>query len=202
MEDISPTTLKNFLHNGYSTVRLCTNNNIPGVEKIAAELAIDITRYMCGTVHPPINHYAPTMRRCVEEMLIKHEYLFNGMVNKLHITSDNVALTFHNVVNELFRDGAVNWGRVVSVYAFAGRLAKHLAMQKDSCSSDVIHTVSEICGSLVAHELKDWIEKQGGWASFEAYFPEADKVEKTVWQGLLFTAALGLGALATMVAAR
>ena len=39
-------------------------------------------------------------------------------------------------------------------------------------------------------------------ASFEAYFPEEDRVEKTVWQGLLFTAALGLGALATMVAAR
>ena len=164
MEDISPTTLKNFLNNGYNSMKVTqTNNNIPGVERIAAELAIDITRYMCGTGHKPINVYASTMRRCVEEMLVKHEYLFNGMVNKLHITSDNVALTFHNVVNELFRDGSVNWGRVVSVYAFAGRLAKHLVMHKENDTVEVIHTVSGICGSIVAHELKDWIEKQGGW---------------------------------------
>ena len=38
--------------------------------------------------------------------------------------------------------------------------------------------------------------------SFEEYFPEQDKMEKSVWQGLLVTAALGLGALATMVAVR
>ena len=38
--------------------------------------------------------------------------------------------------------------------------------------------------------------------SFEKYFPDKDKMEKTVWQGLLVTAALGLGALATMVAVR
>ena len=133
-------------------------------------------------------------------MLVKHEILFNGMVNKLHITRENVHLTFTNVVNELFRDGEINWGRVVSVYAFAGRLAKHL--HEEEKTSMAIQDIATICGEFVALDLGSWIEQQGGWDSFEKYFPDKDNVEKTVWQGLLVTAALGLGALATMVAVR
>lgn len=183
-------------------MKVLCHNNVPNVERIATELAIDIAQYMCGMGNRPINQYASTMRRCVQELLVKHEYLFNGMVNKLKVNTDNVTSTFHSVVGELFQDGAINWGRIVSVYAFAGRLSKHLAMQSESDTKEVIYKVAEVTGQIVAHKLKSWIETQGGWDSFLAYFPEEDRVEKTVWHGLLFTAALGLGALATMVAAR
>ena len=168
MEDISPTTIKNGFHsNGYPASRFGMkvpyNNNVPNVERIASELAIDISQFMCGMGKRPINQYASTMRRCVEDLLIKHEYLFNGMVKKLDVDMDNVELTLENVYAELFRDGAINWGRIVSVYTFAGRLAKHLAMSSDSKTKEVICKVSEVTGLIVASKLKKWIEQQGGW---------------------------------------
>ena len=172
------------------------------VERIAEELAMDISQYTCGTGQAPINKYASTMRRCVEEIMIKHEYLFNGMMKKLDVNMGNADSSFSKVVGEMLTDGDVNWGRVISVYAFAGRLAKHLVMQKNTETVEVIRKVSGICGSVVASNLKVWIEKQGGWESFVTHFPEEDHVEKSVWRGLVLTAALGLGALATMAASR
>jgi hypothetical protein len=162
MEDISPTSMKPLL-NGFSSRVSNNNKNIHNIARIGAELAIDNARYMCGTAHAPINRYAPTMRRCVEEMLIKHQYLFNGMVSKLDVNMDNISLTLNNVVEELFRDGAINWGRIVSVYAFTGRLAHHLVLQNNTNTENVIRKVSETCGLVVETKLKDWIEKQGGW---------------------------------------
>ena len=178
-----------------------TNKTSDNVERIA-ELAMDICQYMCSMNQAPINKYASTMRRCVEEMLIKHEYLFNGMMKKLNVNMGNADLSFKKVVGEMLADGDVNWGRVISVYAFAGRLAKHLVMQRNTKTTEVIRKVSEICGFVVVGNLKVWIKKQGDWESFLTHFPEEDHVEKSVWRGLVLTAALGLGALATMAATR
>lgn len=164
MADLSPSILKGWAFSPTAPeTSIPVIHDISQIERIAAELSIDIVVYSSGLKQQPVNKYALTMRRCVDEMLIKHEILFNGMVNKLHITRENVHLTFTNVVNELFRDGEINWGRVVSVYAFAARLARHLDGQNEDATA--IQNIATICGEFVAFDLGGWIEKQGGWVS-------------------------------------
>lgn len=165
MEDMSPTTFKSLLTGWIE--ESCSKNDIAHTNKIAVDLAVDTIEYVCGYNKPPHNRYALTMRRGVDDMLVKHEYLFNGMVNKLHITLDNLELTFENVMCELLRDDAMNWGRVISVYAFAARIAKHLIEANTYKEDTVLHKVAEICGIFVATKLRTWIEKQGGWVSME-----------------------------------
>jgi hypothetical protein len=66
------------------------------------------------------------MRRTVRELSNRHDIAFKGMVNKLKITETNAFPTFVSVVDEIFEDGQINWGRIVTVYTFAARLAQHL----------------------------------------------------------------------------
>jgi BCL2-like 1 (apoptosis regulator Bcl-X) len=196
-----------FLQNGFPNMKVFTSTTsskkVTTVQQIAAELGGDIASFMCGVSRGPINKYASTMRRCAQEISIKHEYLFNGMMSKLHLTMENVDVAFQQVVREMFaEDGDVSWERVVAIYAFAGRVAQHLLQQRNTKTAEVIRKVSDICGVVVAGKLQEWVDNQGGWESFLLHFPDEAATEKSVWRGLVLTAALGLGALATMAAAR
>ena len=51
---------------------VANNNNIPNVERIASDLALDICTYMYSMGDRPMNQYPTQMRRIVEEMLVKH----------------------------------------------------------------------------------------------------------------------------------
>lgn len=70
---------------------------------------------------------------------------------------------FLNVVNEIFKDKQYNWGRIVSVYAFGGRLAQY-AVENNICDSD-IEFIGDFVGRFVADKLGWWIEVNGGWVS-------------------------------------
>jgi len=170
--------------------------------EIAKSLADDLVHYVANNnssknLKSP-SSYSRTMRRTVDELLEKHDILFKGMVAKLNVTGDNVQVTFVNVADEIFQDRQFNWGRIVAVYAFAGRLARH-CVEKDL--PDRIDQISEFLGSYVGNRLGVWIHQHGGWTVFNDYFPEKNGFENKIWKGLLVTA-MGLGALATMVAAR
>ncbi len=138
--------------------------------KIARELAFDIVHYMANNrKHMTYtNKHAKTMRRTVDEICERHDILFNGMMKKLHITKNNAKETFKNVIEELFNDNQYNWGRIVVVYAFGGRLAQFCV---DSNMPDYVDTVGEIVGSYVMNNLGSWIREQGGWVCiFSLYF--------------------------------
>ncbi|ESO88195.1 hypothetical protein LOTGIDRAFT_234736 [Lottia gigantea] len=145
------------------------------------------------------NKYCKTMRRTVKEISERHDISFKGMVNKLKVEeSGRTFETFVNVADEIFDDGQINWGRIVAVYAFAARLANY-CRQKDL--NDCPEKVSLYAGKYVGSKLGKWILDHGGWDAFVEFFPDHGEFEEKVWKGLLFTA-VGLGALATVVASR
>ena len=165
------------------------------VKRIARELAYEIVYYKSGVKKlQPSSKYAVTLRRTVDELLHRHEILFNGIVNKLEISQK----TMRNVLDEMFKDKNFNWGRIVSIYAFGGRLAQHAG---EIHKQELIDQIAEWLAEYVIEELSSWIHSAGGWDAFYEYFPEQKSLEERLWRGLLVTA-VGLGALATMVAAR
>lgn len=175
------------------------------VRQIAMDLSHDIVYHVTRLrkVKPSSKHSA-TLRRTVLEMSEKHEILFNGIMKKLQITSESAYIHFYNVANEIFKDGQTNWGRIVTVYAFGARIAKHLTEQHREEQISLkkrIEKVADFVGKYVADKLGPWITQQGGWDSFDEHFAEQPNIENFVWKGLVVTA-LGLGALATMVGVR
>ncbi|XP_050402208.1 bcl-2-like protein 2 [Patella vulgata] len=144
------------------------------------------------------NRYCKTMRRTVKELSERHDLSFKGMVNKLKVEETSPFQTFVSVADEIFDDGQINWGRIVAVYAFAARLSKY-CREKDL--NEFPAKVSLFVGKYVGSKLGKWILDNGGWDAFAEYFPDQGEVEEKMWKGLFFTA-VGLGALATVVATR
>jgi len=186
------------------------------VVKTAQLLAKDIVLHTCnlGSSHPLVSSHVKTMRRTVHEMSLKHEIMFRSMMSRLDSDLrsygsdekntdeqqlDLVKALFVAVADGVFADKHYNWGRVVAVYAFGATLAAYL--QQQQANQDLIQCIGSILGEYVSEKLADWIHAQGGWDSFDNYFPEMNSLENKLWTGLLVTA-VGLGALATVVAVR
>jgi len=99
----------------------------------------------------------------------------HSIVRRLEVTPDNIIMSFTNVVDEMFADGQYNWGRVVTIYAFAGWLARYCccgracdasSMNKASCRDPEPARQMAVCaGEYVAQHLTAWVRKQGGWVS-------------------------------------
>jgi len=155
------------------------------------------------------NRYCKTLRRTVKELSDRHNLVFKGMVNRLKPDENSAFPTFVIVADEIFDDGQVNWGRIVAVYAFAARLSKYYIDNNSHLTSEsndrkLLHYQEKIAlfvGKYVANKLGQWILDHGGWDSFVEYFPDQGEFEEKMWKGVLFTA-IGLGALATVVASR
>ena len=174
-----------------------TKSEIPKtIDLTAKDLAHDIVFYFAGHKQgkAPSNH-ASTLRRTAVQMSQKHDILYRGMMSKLEITKENAVTIFKNVADEIFRDNQYNWGRIVSVYTFGARIGKHL-YETDKAS---VYKFADVLGLYVSTRLGPWIHKQGGWDAFDNYFPAKNNLEESLWKGL-WVAALGLGALATVVA--
>jgi hypothetical protein len=106
-------------------------------------------------------------------------------------------------MDELFADGQYNWGRIATVFAFAGWWAKSgsCGTETDRFNADVwADTVAEVTGNYVAEKLCPWISQQGGWVSMDEFFAVPEPVETKMWRGLMYTM-VGLGVVATVAAA-
>jgi len=135
-------------------------------------LALDIGNYVLSPSARPKCQHASTLRRIVDELSTRHEIVFASIARKLGsrvsvegATAARWRYTFIAVVSELFADGHYNWGRVVTVYAFAAWLVRQHCTTELQCGSsdDVALTISCAAGDFVADKLAEWIYRQGGW---------------------------------------
>lgn len=129
------------------------------------------------------------MEKTVNEMLAQYDAPLAEMVSNVDPRGD-LSETFTNVVAGLLGDGRCNWGRVVSVFAFAEQLARH--------RPDQAELARRLARDAVARDMGAWIAKQGGMASFEATFSEPENASRvSLIVAALWAASLGaLGAAA------
>jgi Apoptosis regulator proteins, Bcl-2 family len=118
--------------------------------------------------------YSKTLNRLIEETHATHEILFKSITKKL---SPCDAAAIKAVVEEMFTDNIISWGRIVTVYA----LIYHSMAEIDRCD----------IADYIADKFSSWIEQQGGWIEFEKFF-EMPSIDRLVLKGLGWTA-VGLG---------
>lgn len=140
-----------------------SSSSLEASKEMAKELARDVVYYFSKTsTNGPCNNHAKTLRRTVDELSRRHEILFTSMVRRLSITEDSneTCQSFMRVMDEMFIDGHYNWGRVITIYAFASWLARYCVQNGMMGSVDPI---VDSAGSYVADKLAQWIQQQGGW---------------------------------------
>ncbi|XP_078386362.1 bcl-2-like protein 10 [Cetorhinus maximus] len=111
------------------------------------------------------------------------------------------------VVEEMSADEKMNWGRVVSIFAFAGVLCRHLrdsgiAMSPEAGPSPV-DSLAESVANYLGKERREWIEQNGGWEGFLRFFGSDDHWQESTVRNMLITVAgFGIAGLACLLAVR
>ena len=143
----------------------CSVSSLETIKNVAKELALDVIVDFARpeSSSSPRNKHVQTLKRTMREISQRHEILFCSIIRRLEIVDrSEVCSRFTRVVNELLVDGQLNWGRIVTIYAFAGWLARHCS---ENGMPDSVQEISECAGTYVADKLSDWISQQGGWVS-------------------------------------
>ena len=173
------------------------------VQKMASDLAVDITQYPCGVIITlKKDECTLIMRRCADKMLTNYQYKFNGLI-KLIVNDDDdtdIVVVFLEVIKHMLKQGPMNWGHIVSIYAFTAQMTQHLLAPNPNNKDAIIETMTEVWSGAFSHELENSIMEQEGFDSFVQAFGNCSNPENSIFKGL-FTAivTVGLCALAVKV---
>lgn len=127
-------------------------------------LAEDYVGFCSGVQQTPPSESAQAMRYLAKEMEQQHRGKFRSLSQEfLDTCGSDPSQCLHRVMRELVGDGKLNWGRVVSIFAFTGVLASELLSRRGNseCSPRLAETVAEYLGG----EKRDWLMENGGWVS-------------------------------------
>ena len=142
-----------------------TKSDLSLVARQSERLAKDFISYRLGHNPKPFSQTAVTLRRLADEIELQYPSLLNHLCHKLNISRNTAYSTFVEIASEVFADG-VNWGRIVALFAFGGKLAVYCDQHN---MKDLVDLVTDWVGKFIS-DLSEWIEKEGGWVSEKFLF--------------------------------
>ena len=127
--------------------------------------------------------HSKTLRKGVLLLINKHPIIFEEMISGLEINENNICYMFASIVNELFTDSIVNWGRIIAVFALAYQMAKQLTEKAYNVDTDIKrHHIefAEFVGVYIVDHFYSWLLKHNGWDGIILLFEETRKVERQI----------------------
>lgn len=177
----------------------------------------------------PPDKTACTLRKVADQMVEQHQAAFSSMKSRLdnglqvyarprsgpgagagpdkQEEAQAAADFLRRVVEEMSADEKMNWGRVVSIFAFAGVLGRHLrdsgvAMWPEA-GPGPLDMLAESVANYLGKERRDWMEQNGGWEGFLRFFGSDDHWQESTVRNMLITVAgFGIAGLACLLAVR
>ncbi|XP_069796327.1 induced myeloid leukemia cell differentiation protein Mcl-1 homolog [Narcine bancroftii] len=148
------------------------------------------TGWLCWSQQPGSGHRqaAETLQRIGARLIEKHRTAFTGMVNRLNNSHSCSVDAISRVAAEMFSDGEMNWGRVVSFIVFGAVLSDHL---KKTGPEDCIDDVATRITQYLTKELREWLESHNGWDGFTKFFQE-NSSEECAKKALMWIAGVGI----------
>lgn len=174
-----------------------------GLWKETLALAEDYLCLCCSpqAARPPPSGSAAAMRRLGQDMEVQHKARFHTLSQTfLKQCGPDPCSSLRKVMEELVGDGHLNWGRVVSIFTFAGVLARQMQEQKCSRPGQDPGKVSADCRRLaetiadyLGEEKRDWLLDNGGWGGFCEFSCHSSKVDQDSSMKTALFAAAGVG---------
>ncbi|KAM5206549.1 bcl-2-related protein A1 isoform 1-T4 [Hipposideros larvatus] len=79
------------------------------------------------------------------------------------VSVDTARTIFNEVMEKEFEDGVINWGRIVTIFAFEGVLIKKLLKERISPDVDTYKEISYFVADFITKHTGEWIRQNGGW---------------------------------------
>ncbi|KAL1781721.1 Bcl-2-related A1 [Sigmodon hispidus] len=76
---------------------------------------------------------------------------------------DTARTIFNQVMEKEFEDGIINWGRIVTIFAFGGVLLKKLPREQTGLDVGAYKQVSSFVAEFIMNNTGEWIRQNGGW---------------------------------------
>ncbi|XP_032956154.1 bcl-2-related protein A1 isoform X1 [Rhinolophus ferrumequinum] len=76
---------------------------------------------------------------------------------------DTARTIFNQVMEKEFEDGVINWGRIVTIFAFEGILIKKLLREQITPDVDTYKDISYFVADFITEHTGEWIRQNGGW---------------------------------------
>ncbi|XP_007427996.1 induced myeloid leukemia cell differentiation protein Mcl-1 [Python bivittatus] len=132
-----------------------------------------------------------TLRRVCDDILNKHQLVFQGILRKMEIEKADDLKIVSEVAMQVFSDGVTNWGRIVTLISFGAFVAKHLkSINQDSG----ISTLAEIITDVLVTDKREWLLHHNAWEGFVKFFHVED-LEGSIRNILVaFASVAGIGA--------
>lgn len=105
---------------------------------------------------------AKILRKVSVELERTNSNFFDNVCSNLSLEQGNPERTFKLVSEEVLSHETLNWGRVVSLFTFGGKLAEWFWSTQQQDKIDELE--DWLTESLSTKE--DWIKQRGGWVSF------------------------------------
>nr|XP_057943961.1 induced myeloid leukemia cell differentiation protein Mcl-1 homolog [Doryrhamphus excisus] len=113
-----------------------------------------------------------TMQKVVVELVDKHMFKFNGIINQLSLDQKGDDMAFiQDVAQSLFADGTTNWGRVATLVAFGAVVSRYLKNNGRACCVEKV--AREISNYLLSHH-RTWLVVHNSWDGFVEFFEKTD----------------------------
>ncbi|KAF5895584.1 guanine nucleotide-binding protein subunit beta-5, partial [Clarias magur] len=127
-------------------------------------LAKDYIDYCTGIQRTPPSESAEAMRRLAKDLEHQHRSKFLSMSRSFLSTcgsNPEPSACLHSVMTMLVEDGKLNWGRIVSLFAFTGVVAAEMFTREDGV--EICRGLAESIADYLGAEKRDWLLKNGGW---------------------------------------
>lgn len=123
--------------------------------------------------HPPLETRTSSVQETLRKLCIDFEERFrpqfSDMIDQLQLTPNTVYQSFHQIIQEVFSEGDVNWGRVLVLFGFGGVMAVDCV---DNNMPQFVDSIVDWVSTYLDNQLSQWISSHGGWVS-------SDKLTRT-----------------------
>lgn len=100
------------------------------------------------------------------ELKEQHFAVFNDLITSLSLTEENARSVFMQISKMIYED-AINWGRIFTLYAFAGTFAVHFGKKGET---ELVGEIPYWIADVFQNYLSDWIIEHGGWVRCNKIF--------------------------------
>lgn len=128
-------------------------------------VAEDYIDFCLGIQQNPPSEPARAMRQLAKKMERQYQLKFQSFSKSfLSSCGPDTSACLKKVIEEMVGDGKLNWGRVVSLFAFTGVLVRDLYSRGGS--REFCRRLAETIADYLGGEKQAWLKENDGWVGF------------------------------------